>query len=398
MTLTDHRMVGTGQVEEAGDRFDALRAGHRLVKVEEPERAYWMVLDHDLMRECLQKPEVFSSEVVSPLTPDPPFKMIPIQLDPPDHTPWRRQLAQYFSPRQMAKLRPKLEERTRELVSAIKERGECDYVGDFALQLPTVVFLEMMGLPVEELPQFLEWEKVALGPAPDGTFDADLQVTGIFSVVGYFQAEIARMRESGERGDNLLSQMLEWEIDGVPATDDDLVNCCLLLFLAGLDTVAMSLAYAMHHLATHDDDRKLVAAAAAAGEPMDGIVEELLRFYAVPEVGRKVVQDIELDGHQLVSGDLVLFPLVAGNRDDALVPGADHVDFNRGQASPHLAFGGGPHRCLGSHLARIEMNVALQGWHELIPDYALAPGAAPRAYWGNVHGMFDLPLAGFADG
>src|SRR3546814_9131476 len=89
-----------------------------------------MVLDHELMRECLQNPEVFSSEVVTPLNPDPPFKMIPIQLDAPHHTPWRRHLAQFFSPKQMAKLRPKLEERTRELVAEIKERGECDYVAE----------------------------------------------------------------------------------------------------------------------------------------------------------------------------------------------------------------------------------------------------------------------------
>jgi cytochrome P450 len=381
MTLTDHRIVGAGPVETVGDRFDVLRASRRIVKVEEPERTYWMVLSHDLMRECLQNPAVFSSEIVTPLNPDPPFKMIPIQLDPPEHTRWRRLLAQYFSPRQMALLRPRLEERTRELVAAIKEKGECDYVEEFALQLPTVVFLEMMGLPVEELPKFLEWEKLALAPSADGTFDADRQAGGIFSVIGYFQAEIARMRESGERGDNLLSQMLDWELDGVPVPDDDLVNCCLLLFLAGLDTVAMSLSYAMYHLATHEADRKHVAAAAAAGEPMDDIVEEMLRFYAVPEIGRKLTQDIEIDGHRLAAGELVLFPLVSGNRDDALVPGADHVDFNRGQPAPHLAFGGGPHRCLGSHLARIEMNIALQGWHEVIPEYSLMPGEAPQAYW-----------------
>src|SRR3546814_16889766 len=97
MTLTNHRIVGTGTVEEAGDRFDTLRKSQRIVKVEEPERAYWMVLDHELMRECLQNPEVFSSEVVTPLNPDPPFKMIPIQLDAPHHTPWRRHLAQFRS-------------------------------------------------------------------------------------------------------------------------------------------------------------------------------------------------------------------------------------------------------------------------------------------------------------
>ncbi|MCM3923269.1 cytochrome P450 [Frankia sp. AiPs1] len=393
--VTDHRLVGVGAVDEAGDRFDALRARHRVVRVIEPERSYWMVLDHDLVRECLQNPAVFSSEVITPLSPDPPLSMIPIQLDPPEHTQWRRLLAQYFSPRTMGLLRPRLEERTAELVAAIRARGACDYVEDFALELPTVVFLELMGLPIDELPTFLAWEKQALAPTGEGDFDKDRQIGGIFSVVGYFQAEIARRRESGERGDGLLGAMLGWELDGVPAPDDALVNCCLLLFLAGLDTVAMSLSFAMHHLATHDADRRHVAGLAAAGEPIDDVVEELLRFYAVPEVGRKVKQDIEVGGQQLRAGDLVLFPLVAANRDEALVAGADALDLTTGQAAPHLAFGAGPHRCLGSHLARIEMTVALAGWHRVIPEYALRPDTTPRAYWGNVHGIFALPLAEF---
>ncbi|MEU9025441.1 cytochrome P450 [Actinomadura sp. NPDC048394] len=395
MALTDHRMVGTGPVEDAGRRFDDLRRDHRIVKVEEPERAYWMVLGHDLTRECLQNPSAFSSEVITPLNPDPPFRMIPIQLDPPEHARWRRLLARYFSPRQMALLRPRLERRTRELVAGIRKKGECDYVSEFALQLPTVVFLEMMGLPVDELPRFLEWEKLALAPSADGTFDADRQVAGILSVVGYFQATIARLRDGGAPGDDLLSQMMEWEWDGDPIPDDDLVNCCLLLFLAGLDTVAMSLSFAMYHLATHDADREHVATVAAAGGSMDEIVEEMLRFYAVPEIGRKVVHDMEIDGHRLRAGDLVLFPLVAGNRDDALVAGAGHVDLRRGRTTPHLAFGGGPHRCLGSHLARIEMNIALRGWHEAIPEYRLVQGAMPKAYWSNVHGLMELRLSCF---
>ncbi|CAI7980996.1 hypothetical protein FRAHR75_950007 [Frankia sp. Hr75.2] len=230
-----------------------------------------------------------------------------------------------------------------------------------------------------------------------GGHDPDRQVAGIFAVVEYFQAEIARRRDSGERGgDELLSAMLDWELDGRPVTDEELVNCCVLLFLAGLDKVGMSLSYGMYHLATHDDDRWRVAALAAAGEPMDDVAEEFLRFYAVPENGRKVTRDVEIGGELLKAGDLVVFPLVAGNRDDALVAGADRVDLRRGGRSvPHLAFGGGPHRCLGSHLARIEMDVALAAWHEPIPEYSLGAHDGPLAYWGNVHGMFTLPLTGF---
>ena len=397
-TLTDHRIAGASGVEEVGNRFDALRAKHRVVKVVEPGHEYWMVLDYELMRECLQNPAVFSSSVINPLNPDSPYKMIPIQLDPPEHAGWRRVMASYFSPRQVELLRPKIAQRAADLAAEIRARGECDYVTDFAQKLPTVVFLEMMGLPVDELPRFLEWEAMMLSPADgSGRHDPERVAAGMLEVVSYLQAEIARRRESGRRGgDELLSVMLDWEVDGRPVTDEERLNCSLLLFLAGLDTVTMSLSFAMYHLATHEEDRRHVAALAAAGEPMDDVVEEMLRFYAVPELGRKVTRDVEVGGVQMKAGDLVLFPLVSGNRDDALVAGADHVDLHRGgRAVPHLAFGGGPHRCLGSHLARVEMDIALTAWHRAIPEYTLGEHDGPLAYWGTVHGMFTLPLTGF---
>jgi cytochrome P450 len=105
-----------------------------------------------------------------------------------------------------------------------------------------------------------------------------------------------------------------------------------------------------------------------------------------------VTRDIELDGHLLKAGDLALFPLVAANRDEALLADGDHVSFDRGQMAPHLAFGAGPHRCIGSHLARIEINVALAEWHKAFGSYGVKPDVPVRAYWGNVHGMFNLPL------
>ncbi|OAA27386.1 cytochrome P450 [Frankia sp. EI5c] len=397
-TLTDHHIAGSSAVEVVCDRFDALRAAHPVVRVTEPEAEYWMVLDYELMRQCLQNPAVFSSSVISPLNADSPYKMIPIQLDPPEHAGWRRLMASYFAPKQIERLRPELIRRAGELAAEIRAKGECDYVEEFALKFPTVVFLEMMGLPVDELPRFLEWEAMMLGPADEsGGHDNERMIAGMLAAVAYFQTEITRRRESGERREGeLLSAMVDWELDGQAVSDDDLLNCCLLLFLAGLDTVAMSLSYAMYHLATHHDDRARVAALAAAGEPMDDVVEEMLRFYAVPEIGRRVTQDIEVGGQLMKAGDLVLFPLVAGNRDDALVPDAGRVDLARGRRSvPHLAFGGGPHRCLGSHLARLEMEIALAAWHAVIPQYSLGAHDGPLAYWGTVHGMFALPLTGF---
>jgi cytochrome P450 len=390
--LTEHRLVGVGTAGEGAARFDRLRSDARVVKVEEPERSYWMVLDYELTRQCLQDPATFSSSVITPLNPEPPFLMIPIQLDPPEHTMWRQHLAGYFSPRRMNEMRPRLEERCAALVREVLENGGGDLVEDIGLKFPTVVFLELMGLPVERLPEFLEWEQAALGPGLDGTFDADKQMMAMLSVVGYFQDEIERRRAQGDLPAGLLSDMLSWELEGEPAPDDALVNCCVLLFLAGLDTVAMSLSFMMLHLATNAADRAHVAQIARSGESMADVVEELLRYHTVPEVGRKVTTDIEVGGERMRAGDLVLFPLMSANRDLAWLADADRVNFDRGRVPPHLAFGAGPHRCLGSHLARVELDIALTQWHRLIPDYEVGEGWEGRVYWGNVHGMFGLPL------
>ncbi|MET7770890.1 cytochrome P450 [Nocardia sp. NPDC005366] len=392
-TFTDHFLVGNGSVEDIAGRFDRLRVENRIVKVDTAQGTYWMVLDYELMRECLQNPAVFSSSSVTPLTPDPEFKMIPINLDPPEHTKWRRKMAPYFALSKIAAMREPLERRAEELINGIKERGGCDYVAAFAHEFPTVVFLELMGLPIENLSTFLEWEAKILLPPRDGVFDSDRPQEGIFAVIGYFTEEVGRRRETGDRPAGLLSDMMDWDIDGEQIPIESLLNCCLILFMAGLDTVADSMSLMMYHLAKVPADRALVARQASESGSVADVVEELLRFHAVAEIGRKITEDIELDGAQLKAGELILFPLVSANRDQTLVDGGEHVDLNRGEPVPHLAFGVGPHRCIGSHLARLEMDIALTTWHRLIPSYELVK--EPTGYWGNTHGVYDLELGSF---
>ncbi|MFE9096770.1 cytochrome P450 [Streptomyces sp. NPDC007264] len=384
--------MGKGSVAEAGDRFDRVRRTAKVVKVQEPDRWYWMVLDHDLIRDCLQKPQVFSSCVLSPLTPEPPYKMIPIQLDPPEHTPWRQMLARFFSPKRMSEMRPDLEARCRKLIAAIAAKGECDVLEDFALPFTTSVFLDLMGLPVEELPNFLVWENQIIAPDENGQCDPARQEAGALSAMRYFAQEIPRRRADPSPTPGLLTDMLDWEFDGQKPSDEALVNCSLLLFMAGLDTVASSLSYMLYHLATQPKDREHVARLVVNGEPTEDVVEELLRYYAVAEIGRKVTQDYELDGHQLREGDLILFPLVSANRDHTFISDGEKVSFDRPDAAPHLTFGAGPHRCLGSHLARIELNVALTEWHRALADYRVKDGAEVTAYYANVHGLLGLPV------
>ncbi len=181
---------------------------------------------------------------------------------------------------------------------------------------------------------------------------------------------------------------IRWEIDGEPVEDDDLLSCLLLLFMAGLDTVAAQLSYGMHHLAATPADRERLVADPSL---VPVAVEEMLRTFPIVQTARKVTTDIEFHGCPLRAGDMVVFPLGSANRDEQTFPDGTEFALDRG-FTRHIAFGAGPHRCLGSHLARQEMAIAIEEWHRRIPDYRLDPDREAREHGGGVYGLDGLPL------
>lgn len=384
---TDFRFTGRGTFPQGLTRYDAMQDASDVHFVQEPGAGYWVVLDRELVLRVLQDPETFSSAAITPLDPDPPVRMIPVQLDPPEHATWRRLLASYFSPRRMPHLEARIREHCAALLDELVPRGEADFVSDFATRFPTVIFLEVMGLPLDELPTFLGWLRDVVVPDADGEVPRDRLFSAMMSVMGRLMELIADRRASPDpEAQDIISHAATWEVDGAPARDEDVLSCCLLLFVAGLDTVAQQLAYTVRHLATHPQDR-----ARAAADPA-GTTEEMLRAYSIPELGRKVARDVELGGQLLRAGEMVLLPLCAMNRDPDHVDRGREVVLDRTEPVVHHAFGAGPHRCLGSHLARTELTTFLELWHERVPDYALASDAPLEEYWSSIHGLPSLPL------
>jgi len=343
---------------------------------------FYFVTGMEDMRACYQDPQTFSSSAVVPDAPNPPYKWIPEMLDPPLHTKWRQLLGPWFAPGAVERYKPRVHEVINEILDEVQEKGRCDYVADVALRFPNTIFMEIMGLPVSDATQFQTWETAILHAGPS---NQDHALQAMMDVMGYFGGLVAERRKNPQQ--DILSTALTWSIDGQPVTDDDMMAFCLLMFMAGLDTVAMQLSYSMWYLARHPDDRQRIL-----DDPSlwTTALEEFLRYYSFVSPGRKVMTDTEIAGCPVKAGEMLFLPLVSANRDPREFPDADKVIIDR-KDNRHLAFGAGPHRCLGSHLARQELLIGLQTWHERIPHYRL-DDSIPIVEHGGQVGLDNLPL------
>lgn len=316
---------------------------------------------------ALKHPEVFSSKDVVNIGNDVP--LIPLSVDPPDHAKYRRLLDPQFSPKRMRDLEPEARALVNEVIDTFIAKGECDFHEDFATPLPSTIFLALMGLPQEDLPQFLRWRDDTIRPKDDehSTAEEKRQAAGK-AIENYFEAKIEEKRAHPD--DRLLSTLVNGEIEGRPLTHAELLGTTHLLLLGGLDTVTATLDCMIVYLAQHPERRDAVV---ADGTLVAGAVEELLRHQTpVMMVPRIIAQDYEMGGVQLQAGDGATLLIGAANCDRSEFEDATEVRFDR-ESNRHLAFGGGAHRCLGSHLARLELTVALEEFHRRISDYELAP-------------------------
>jgi cytochrome P450 len=344
-----------------------------------------VLVHHEDVQHALRHPDVFSSREAVQIGNVRP--LIPLSIDPPDHVKFRRILDPLFAPKAVAPLEPEVRGLVTELIDGFIEDGEVEFNSAFAIPLPCTVFLRLLGLPLEDLDLFLRLKDNIIRPA-GRTLEEQNAVraeTGR-EIYAYFNQVIDE--RSADARDDLMSRFLVTEVDGHRLTREDILDICYLFLLAGLDTVTASLGCSVVYLARNPDHRNALAGDLSL---IPGAVEELLRWETpVPGVMRTVAEDIEVDGVALKTGDQVTCMLGSANLDATEFPEPDTVDFER-QPNRHLAFGGGVHRCLGSHLARLEMRVALEELHRRIPDYEIKPGETPR-YGSGIRTVEYLPL------
>ncbi len=291
---------------------------------------FWMMLNYQGILQIMQDAETFSNSSVTALDPNPPFKWIPEMLDGSEHRQWRHQLGPLFAPGAVDRLTPKIHQRAVELIEPLVARGHCDFMADFAQKFPTTIFLELMGLPVEELDQFMAWEHAILHAGSGDEQAQQAQIEAMMTVMGRFATLIAERRDDPR--DDIISKAIHYTIDDQPVSDADLLSFSLLMFMAGLDTVSVSLGWSFLHLACNSQDRVRIVADPGM---IPTAIEEFLRAYAIVVPSRKVTKDVEIQGCPMKAGDMVLIPINAATRDDVAFPDGQSVDIARKPEQPH---------------------------------------------------------------
>jgi cytochrome P450 len=306
-----------------------------------------------------------------------------IASDPPDHTPERRLLLPFFAPKAVERFREPTRELCRQLLRGFVEDGEVDAAERYAKQIPPRVIAEILGIDPEMGNDFAEWVQ---GVLELGLKDAEIREKYRDIIERFFMSEFERRRS--DPGDDLISFLLGAELDGRPVPMHVVRGNVSLMLIAGIDTTWSSIGAALWHLAQHPDDRRRLVEEPAL---IPVAVEELLRAYSPVTMARLARHDTTIGDREVKEGERVLLSFPSANRDPAVFDRPDDVIIDR-ELNRHVAFGAGIHRCVGSNLARMEMQVALEEFLVMIPEFELAdPGAVTWA-GGQVRGPRNLPI------
>jgi cytochrome P450 len=279
----------------------------------------------------------------------------PQSMNPPRHAVYRMPLMRAFAPNEIKRMEAGIRALAVELITSIAPLGRGEFLKAVAEPLPVTVFMKMMGMPLSRLGEFRSWMNNMM------SFD-DAKRASAFASVNRAMGELVEARKRA-REDDLISRLLDSDIAGHSPTMEDMQSYCLLLFTAGLDTLVNAFTFGMYHLASHPELQERIRADRAL---IPALIEEVLRRYAVVMLPRVVGRDAEFGGVRLKRGERALLMLPAGNMDPKSFPTPMAFDIDRDNKA-HMTFGSGPHRCVGSHLARLEMRVFYEEWFARMP-------------------------------
>jgi cytochrome P450 len=353
---------------------------------------HWIVTRYKEIHEVLTDTETYSSFPNNIVNPPEFGKFIPLELDPPEHTAYRQTLQPLFSPQRMKKLSDDIRAVVNELIDGFAGEGKAEFISAFSHELPARVFLALMDWPIEDAPLFTEATDAILFGKPGGTQEESDQarVMAGLNMMSYFQKIIEDRRANPH--DDVTSKLVHAEAnlpDGARLLNDEELNrMFFLLLMGGLHTVQGSLAWSIVHLTNNPAQRDAIIADPSL---IPKAVAEILRIEAAVVPGRRATRDVELGGVQIAKDDQLILMLCSANRDPDYFASPDEFDIMR-YANRHLSFGAGPHRCVGAHLGRVELTIALEELHRRIPDYQLVESDPPVFHSTQVRGCHRMPI------
>lgn len=342
----------------------------------------WILNDGVLIKSLLADTEHFSNKAKFSIRDlaERPIVPVPSASDPPDHTFYKGLLYNKFSPKAVAQLQDGIRAVAKESIERLKDRGECEFMTDFAFEFPIKVFMQLMGLPLEKTSLLLEWERELIR-------GESLEVIGatIGKILAYLEEEIEERRARPR--DDLITYGIQTEYKGRKLNDEELLGYCLNLYIGGLDTVSAALSHQFLHLAQHPEHQRFLR---ENPERIPDAVDELTRAYGLVVQVRDCVKPIEIHGQQILPGDRIVMPTQIANRDPALFDSPAEVRLDR--KPQHLTFGAGAHFCLGIHLARRELRTAMEEFLKAIPEFTLAPNTTIQYDLSSVVQPLEVPL------
>lgn len=345
---------------------------------------HWIPTRGATVRQLWGDTERLSSEVLA-VTPGlgDVMRFIPLQLDPPEHGPFRNAVMRGFASRYIVELEPRVIEVARDLIAGLADRRGCEFMSEFAEILPINIFLTLIDVPLADRPRLREFGKQLT--RPDGSMTVEELAQAADDYLWPFIE--ARMASPGQ---DLFSRILSVPIDGQPWTVDAAKRMCRNLLFGGLDTVVAMVGMVTLHLARHPEDQRLLR---ERPELIPDAADELMRRYPTVSVSRNALADMEVGDVTVKAGEIIYLPSILHNLDPASFEAPEEVRFDRKlNATKHTTMGVGAHRCVGAGLARMEVIAFLREWLTGIPEFRLDSEQPVKMRAGNVGACTQLPL------
>jgi len=346
-------------------------------------RSGWLPTRYALIREVLTDTDHFASGgdegMMSVIGAD--WKLIPLELDPPQQQQYRKVLEPFFSPASINALDASVREACDELIDNFDDPNGCEFASEFGEKFPSHIFLDLLGMPREKLPDFLRWERGMLRPEKP-----EQAVQAMTEIARYLETFITGQKNN-PRSDLMKGIVSARFMGERPLTDTEMLSICYILYIGGLDTVYSTLGWIMWHVA---QDKPLQDRLRDNPDDITKAVEELLRAYSAASTQRRVKRDMNFHGVEMRAGDIVQVSLPLAARDPQAYEDPHRVDIDR--PTRHIAFGTGPHTCLGLRLAKREIRIVLEAFLSRFRNIRIPAGEMHSFHTGNVFGIDRLPL------